>query len=405
MCMTTAGCGVSVAASSKRNCHPNWGRACSSCCAISTIRYGLDKKKRGLASCGGGDWSAFALNASPKGSGATGSRPGGLTPSLVDANAAIAACRSTALAEAGFTVPSPDADYDQWVTSVVSRVDEQMASCHDSNTSPIAATGGATGAPGFAPSELMETRFGATWDGRRFTALEGRLSRSEMNTVRLMIAAVKSAEKKIDAEKKAADAIEDPVERQKAQEKVQNEMQWLLDLVNDFIAFIFDFDSEPAEPPAPTPDPTPVVSQPCPPEQPCGASCQDKQARWQRMKEMCAMSGWKAYNCVAFLRKANGCVDATRINPGPDGDLTCPERKSKRQMRQEAYEQQCKRRGWIMQPVPGTQTTCVMPDLSNAMPAKLDVCTDPRAMPGPDQCTGPEGPVPNDRPVPRPDPR
>jgi hypothetical protein len=366
-------------------------------------QFGLDTKKHGLASCGTDEWSAFSAKTNSSGAGVTRSRTGvaGLTPTLADAAAALSACHTAALAEAGISMPSPDADYDQWVNSVVSRVDGQMASCHDSTTSPIASAG----TPSFAPSELMETRFGATRAGE-LTELEGRLSERERDTVWLMIAAVKSAEKKIDKEKKAADAIQDPVERRKAQEKVTQEEEWLLDLVNGFINFIFHFDSEPAEPPAATPDKTPVVTQPCPPDQPCGTSCQEKQAAWQRMKDMCATSHWKAYNCVAFLRKANGCVDAARINPGPDGDLTCPERKSKQQMRKEAYEQQCKRRGWIMLPVPDTQPTCVMPDLSRSMPAHLDICHDPRAMPGPDQCAGPDVPAPGDRPgPPPPDPR
>lgn len=56
----------------------------------------------------------------------------------------------------------------------------------------------------------------------------------------------------------------------------------------------------------------------------CAPSCEEKNARWQRFKDSCEQSRWQAYPCVAFLRKVNGCVDASLINPGPDGDLTCP---------------------------------------------------------------------------------
>jgi len=94
----------------------------------------------------------------------------------------------------------------------------------------------------------------------------------------------------------------------------------------------------------------------------------------------------------------------TRADIGPDGDLSCSTRPSKEEARRYAYLQQCRIRGWIMQPVPGTTPTCVAPDLSRSFPVKMDICTDPRAMPSEDQCTGPQPSALPDRPQPRPDP-
>jgi hypothetical protein len=364
-------------------------------------QFGLDQGKGNLAACGHDNWAAYgqALRTPTSGVRITSGKALAGTR-VADASAAVTACRGAAISAAGGGAPSPTADHDRWVNSTVAAVDQAMSSCRDSNNSLIAAGGSG----GFAPSELLESETGAVGGGFRFTKLEGRLSPSEMLTVRLVLDAVKSAEKKIDQDKKAADAIPDPVERQKAQDKVAGESEWLLQFVEDFINLLFHFDDDTTPPPAG--DPPAAAASQCPQDLPCGSTCADKQASWQAFKDMCAMSHWQAYNCETFLRKVNSCPDVTRINPGPDGDLSCPARKSAKEQRAEAYQQQCKLKGWVMMPVPGTQLTCVRPDLSQSLPDRLDVCSDPRAMPGPDQCNGPNTPaVDEGSPAPRPDPR
>jgi hypothetical protein len=146
------------------------------------------------------------------------------------------------------------------------------------------------------------------------------------------------------------------------------------------------------------------TTSPCPAGTDCAPTCAERQARWERFKESCEQSDWQAYPCVDFLRKANGCVDAALINPGPDGDLTCPvqSRITPAERMRTAWELNCKRRQMFVTPVPGGGDLCKRPD--EPMPARVDICHDPRAMPADDQCTRPAGGSGIDQPVPRPKP-
>jgi hypothetical protein len=148
------------------------------------------------------------------------------------------------------------------------------------------------------------------------------------------------------------------------------------------------------------------TTSPCPAGADCAPTCAERQARWERFKESCEQSDWQAYPCVDFLRKVNGCVDAGLINPGPDGDLTCPARSrtTPAQRMRTAWELSCKRRQMFVTPVPGGGDFCKRPD--EPMPVRVDICQDPRAMPADDQCTGPAGgSVDQPAPKPKPDPR
>lgn len=134
----------------------------------------------------------------------------------------------------------------------------------------------------------------------------------------------------------------------------------------------------------------------------CTPTCEQKQAKWQSFKENCEKSDWKAYPCVDFLRKANGCVDASLINPGPDGDLTCPNHATSAQRMRTAWEHNCELRQMFVVPVPGGGDICKRPD--EAMPVRFDLCNDPQAMPSEDQCIGPSRGSGPDRPSPKPEP-
>jgi hypothetical protein len=378
---------------------------------------GLNKSQRGLGSCGLNEWATFAVAAGSGQPPMTAGAGGRKAASAATVQSAISACRASLLHDAGVEDFAPDAGYQQWVGGIVARVDGQIAACKDSSTSPIAAGSSSE----YPLSQDMDVQFGrhfSVTDGWVYEKFEGRLSSREKATAIAVMQAVKSMEKEIAEKKKQADAIQDPVERQKARDEAAAEESWLSQFVADFVNFILGFDSEPT--PAPDPDagnavagdtggapPAAaggVVGQPCGPDADCGKNCASIKAGWQLFKEMCAQSDWKAYNCVAFLRTANGCVDAARVNPGPDGDLTCPTRRSKKEMQQEAYTQQCKRRGWIMLPVDDTTRTCVMPELGHQLPTGIDICTDPRAMPGPDQCGGGAVGTGSDQPAPTPMP-
>jgi hypothetical protein len=159
-------------------------------------------------------------------------------------------------------------------------------------------------------------------------------------------------------------------------------------------------------PPPKEPTPSGVrrgTTSPCPAGADCAPTCAEKQARWAAFKDMCEQSDWQAYPCVDFLRKVNGCVDASLINPGPDGDLTCPTRSraTPAERMRGAWEANCKRRQMFVTPVAGGEI-CKRPD--EPMPARVDICTDPRAMPSEDQCTGPTGGSGPGQPTPKPKP-
>jgi hypothetical protein len=163
--------------------------------------------------------------------------------------------------------------------------------------------------------------------------------------------------------------------------------------------------------PAPTPgrNPTGVptnTGSPCRDGADCKPSCEQIQAQWAAFKEYCEQSDWQVYRCEAFLRKLNGCVDPALINPGPDGDLTCPERATtdKKQRAKLAYLAACEKRKMIATPIDNGGMVCIAPELDQ-LPVGIDLCNDPRVMPGPDQCPGAVIPMEDPNPKPQPDPR
>lgn len=166
-------------------------------------------------------------------------------------------------------------------------------------------------------------------------------------------------------------------------------------------------DDQPA--PAPPPDGCGETPGCGPPPTPCEgdgctASCEERQRAWEMFKEYCAQSDWQAYQCADFVRKLNGCVDMTLINPGPEGDLTCPAwgRDDDGGARR-AWAEDCKRRSMIMMPVPDGRSLCALPAVLDTPALGIDPCNDPRVLPSPDACsTG--APVDDVTPRPRPSP-
>lgn len=167
-------------------------------------------------------------------------------------------------------------------------------------------------------------------------------------------------------------------------------------------------------PTAGTPAPTAGSGTPSSPNTPCERdtgctpTCEERQAAWDLFKGMCEQSDWKAYPCVDFLRKVNGCVDITLINPGPEGDLTCPAwgRETREERAKRAWSEQCKRKSWIMVPVDDGRPLCADPGLLDARPAMgIDPCNNPRVLPDPESCGGVRDPSLDPGRHPQPDPR
>jgi hypothetical protein len=170
----------------------------------------------------------------------------------------------------------------------------------------------------------------------------------------------------------------------------------------------------PSSPPPPstapaTPAPSTAPSTPgtpCEPGTGCTPSCEQRQQAWDLFKAMCEQSDWKAYPCMDFLRKVNGCADMTLINPGPEGDLTCPSwgKETKAERTRRAWAEQCKRRSWFMVPAENGRPLCADPGLLDAPPrAGIDPCNNPRVLPDPDACLGTPSVDPQPRPRPNPE--
>lgn len=384
----------------------------------------LDKGKKGVTACGQSAWGTFSPGAGPaKGRtrGSAASSIGGLRGPVSDFASAVSACRQSIAADVGLQNLSPGADFQTWVSGTVAQVDRQVANCRDAGNSAIAAAAD-TASPTFRPSELLKTSFG----GRTVELSEG----GYFSLYLTVLKAVQDTENEIGKKEQEARENPDRAAGQKQLAKLEEEKSYLLEVVEDLVtwfqqllgdtpappprgtpAAVTDASSQPptspppqvTSPPAPSTSPVPSSSstgRPCSPGVDCGGrSCADIQAAWQWFKQMCDASGWQTYNCVAFLRKVNGCVDASKIYTSPDGDLTCPTRTTKAEGIRLAYLEQCRRRKWVMMPVPGQTITCVAPDLNRNLPIKFDPCNDPRAMPSEDQCTG-VAPLPGPQPNP-----
>ena len=128
------------------------------------------------------------------------------------------------------------------------------------------------------------------------------------------------------------------------------------------------------------------------------SSCDSMRADWNRFKDECERTqSWErpGTDCNAFLRRANGCVDVTLINPGPDGDMTC--------LRGEIDEETllqgaCSEKGKFMLSLEPGSASCGLLDRSS-IPNLVDICRDPAARPMEEQCPG-FGPIGFTRPGP-----
>ena len=139
----------------------------------------------------------------------------------------------------------------------------------------------------------------------------------------------------------------------------------------------------------------------------CTPTCSQVAAGWSMFKADCERASWQTYRCQAFLAAANNCADPALIHPSPEGDAPCPShaRTDKWTKLKIAWLNDCRKRQWVMMPTDKGKILCVAPDFG-VVPPGFDPCNDPRAMPGPDDCTGtnPRNVPTPPRPVPQPDP-
>lgn len=127
------------------------------------------------------------------------------------------------------------------------------------------------------------------------------------------------------------------------------------------------------------------VKMPLPPGGEGPSTCAEQAARWKAFSDRCDGSEWQSWECASFLRFMNGCIDPTRIYPGPDGDLTCPASDAADpEERRRAAE--CRKLGMIALLTPEGHRSCGRaPPLMEKPRLGIDVCTDPEARGNPDR--------------------
>lgn len=132
--------------------------------------------------------------------------------------------------------------------------------------------------------------------------------------------------------------------------------------------------------PSPSPSPSGTPSAGIPREDGRARDCAAMAAWWAGIAGRCDQNGWQTYDCSRIVRMLNRCVDSALIQPGPDGDLTCPVRRTT--SLDESRREQCKRRKMF-----GTyleNSDCNFPSINERPSLNIDICNDPRAQCLPD---------------------
>jgi len=316
-----------------------------------------------------------------------------------------AGCRTAALGRpvggAGSRggLSGPSASYDAWVSSTVSEVDGDMSGCRD-HTNPWVAEDGS--------ADFKKNKPGTVG----VINLKPKTPPSAPPTFGFEDSLFFSGNGK-DVDAGSPDGGTPSGTGTPAKGAGSPAEPTLLDRVVALLAAMWQEDAGPATTPPSTPPttmgptPAPQPGMPCDPDLGCTATCEQRQQAWDMFKAMCEQSHWRAFSCVDFLRKVNGCADMTLINPGPEGDLTCPRwgRETEAERRQHAWSEQCKHRQMVMMPTQDGRPMCVDRTFAQLPRPTIDPCHDPRALPGPDDCgTGGGTPIVDPSPRPMPDP-
>ncbi len=118
----------------------------------------------------------------------------------------------------------------------------------------------------------------------------------------------------------------------------------------------------------------------------CAPSCKEAQEAWFDFKNQCSANQWKSYTCVSYLQASSKCADPALILPTPDGVHSCArtvDAKTLASIRKSI----CAKTQGISNPGPDGNVTCPDPNrrpIASKQPG--DICNDPHATPAPDQC-------------------
>jgi hypothetical protein len=371
--------------------------------------------------CGSGEWKSKRFNlgsvSALLGSATTTRKQRPTLPSPTDQTSMVSECQTAlraSVSAGGWGGAGGRGSRGSWVSSSVAKMDKAVAGCQDDRNRNSMVSWSTQ------PGDLIQ----------EYNAVRGKvLSEFDQKSMDTTVKVIAHQLDENRAKKFEAAARGD----QKQLADLEKEKSWLMELLKQVITEANEWPKGTLPPgaavtpgqPAPSPppaNPTPLGPAPTPGRQPtgvptgtgspcrdgadCKPSCEQIQAQWDAFKEYCEQSDWQVYRCEAFLRALNGCVDPALINPGPDGDLTCPERATtdKKQRAKLAYLAACEKRKMIATPIDDGGMVCIAPELDR-LPVGIDLCNDPRVMPGPDQCPGAVIPMEDTSPKPQPDPR
>jgi hypothetical protein len=327
-------------------------------------------------------------------------------PAASDVQNMVSQCRQSVRGDIEAGIRQTGVGRSEWVSQTVAQMDKAVAGCQD-RTSPVAA-GWSTW-----PEDLSKARgdYAAAKEAliEEYTAAEVVAGDPKAVTAYARLSDAEALKKIIESELDRNATNRNAQERETKRNFLIEMLQELAKEVQEIVETPIPATPVPENPstqPQPTPAPAPTQpptsgSTPCDPDTGCKPSCEQIQARWSAFKSYCEESNWQAYQCEAFLRTANGCVDMTLINPGPEGDMTCPTRAKVDKMK-ESYLAACRKRKWVSIPSGDTDILCVAPDFDAARPG-IDPCNNPRVLPDPDRCGG-AAPLPGEDRPPKPDP-
>ncbi|HVG06074.1 MAG TPA: hypothetical protein VNM67_00050 [Thermoanaerobaculia bacterium] len=354
-------------------------------------KLGLDRSKDALVSCGSKGFGGVSLEGETPGAGKTLPLP---ADAVADLQKKIASCRSSISGwggRGGAAGLDPGAGYDAWVAETVSNVEEDLSECRESGNGMIAQD----------PGEAGKRKTVGVFDmSLRPPAEAPQNNNTEGSSFFIKTKHEATASQPSGIGRASAQIIE---ELKKAMEKQAGSGSG-----GSGSGSGGSTGGSSGGTTGGSGTPGGSAGQPCPDAVDCGSSCEQAQAVWGWFKSQCEQSDWKAWPCVDFLRKARGCVDLALINPDPEGDLTCPGwGQDDEEQRRRAWVEACERKKWIISPLPDGEVVCHQADVPRPERVRIDICNDPRAMPGPDQCTGPavpSGATGDRRPRPQPSP-
>ena len=355
---------------------------------------GVDSKADLLVTCAGG-WRAIDVDVLAK-RGQKG-RSSGAALDDAERTAVLASCSGRVVTGLG---GDADTSHQDTVNAVVAAMDAGFEDCRDSGTGPVRDDDEPRQYPferypgevsealrdfkkdaikdtirsGLVPYEALGSEQLGTWDGH---------VNADQVVLRLLMELGKYAEEAKQAREAAeaarAIAAEEALEKAAEEERRAQEEDGRASEEEEEAAQQCIEKTTCEDPAAPTAAyPSPDAS---------GLSCAEKQAAWDAFQSYCARSDWREFRCDQFLRFINDCPDITVIQPGPEGDATCPTRHSDADNARLAADLRCRQQGMFAIPGEDGVAVCVS-DLKLVKLPEVDICLDPRGRATAAQCAG-----------------